>query len=183
MTFMNKLKERVCAIIDENRELICDIGNQIYRNPELGYKEIQTSQLVQNTFEKFGYTYRNELAITGVKAKLNDDTTGPNICIIGELDSVVCPDHPDANKLTGAAHCCGHFAQVAAMLGCAIAFSKIKDEINPFLRQFDTDLELKLEPKITWTTVKYKKTGKKVWVAPYVKGDPSKKKGKTYVIK
>ena len=29
----------------------------------------------------------------------------------------------------------------------------------------------------------YKKTGKKVWVAPYVKGDPSKKKGKTYIIK
>ena len=43
--------------------------------------------------------------------------------------------------------------------------SKIKDEINPFLRQFDTDLELKLEPKITWTTVKYKKTGiKKVYI-------------------
>lgn len=42
---------------------------------------------------------------------------------------------------------------------------KIKDEINPFLRQFDTDLELKLEPKITWTTVKYKKTGiKKVYI-------------------
>lgn len=43
--------------------------------------------------------------------------------------------------------------------------SKIQDEINPFLRQFDTDLELKLEPKITWTTVKYKKTGvKKVYI-------------------
>lgn len=129
---MNKelLKEKVCRIIDEHREVICGIGNQIYRNPELGYKEFNTSQLVIQTMKKYGYSCRSELAMTGVKAMLKEEHQGPNICILGELDSVVCPDHPDADADTGAAHCCGHFAQIASMLGCAIAFSYIKDEID-----------------------------------------------------
>ncbi|MGI6358740.1 MAG: M20/M25/M40 family metallo-hydrolase [Bacillota bacterium] len=39
---------------------------------------------------------------------------------MGELDAVVCPEHPDAHPETGAAHSCGHNAQVAAMLGVAM---------------------------------------------------------------
>ncbi len=40
---------------------------------------------------------------------------------MGELDAVVCPGHPFADPLTGAAHACGHNGQVASMLGVASA--------------------------------------------------------------
>jgi amidohydrolase len=38
---------------------------------------------------------------------------------MGELDSIVVFDHPDANPQTGAAHCCGHNCQIAGMLAAA----------------------------------------------------------------
>ena len=41
---------------------------------------------------------------------------------MGELDAVVAPNHRCANKETGAAHSCGHHAQIASMVGAAYAF-------------------------------------------------------------
>ena len=49
---------------------------------------------------------------------------GPNICIIGEMDAVKCFRHPYADSDTGAAHACGHNAQIASMLGVAIGIVK-----------------------------------------------------------
>lgn len=43
--------------------------------------------------------------------------------MIGELDAIGCHSHPNANPVTGVAHACGHHAQMAAMIGCAIAMA------------------------------------------------------------
>lgn len=119
---MNKqvLKERVLAAIDARREEIIELGERIRQNPELGYKEHQTAALVQKVYEQLGLKYRDGLAITGSKAELPGSDHKVRLAVMGELDAVVCPDHPDANPETGAAHSCGHNAQVAAMLGMAM---------------------------------------------------------------
>lgn len=44
---------------------------------------------------------------------------GPTILILGELDSIICPEHKDANPETGAVHSCGHNVQCAALVGIA----------------------------------------------------------------
>ncbi len=124
------LKKKVCEAIDANKEKICEIGRGIYSHPELGYKETYANAVVKKTFDELGLKYEDGLGITGVKAKLKENTEGPNIAIMGELDAVVCPDHPHADPVTGAAHCCGHFAQITAMLAAAMGFSEIKDEIE-----------------------------------------------------
>jgi len=61
------------------------------------------------------------LAITGVKATLRGGRPGPTVALIGELDSLIVWDHPYVNPETGAAHACGHNAQIAGMLGAARA--------------------------------------------------------------
>ena len=124
------LKKKVCDAIDANRDKIYEIGRSIYAKPELGYKEVFASETVKKTFDELGLKYEDGLAITGVKAKLKENAEGPNIAIMGELDAVVCPDHPNADPDTGAAHCCGHFAQTAGMLAAAIGLNAVKDEIS-----------------------------------------------------
>ncbi|MEG1781678.1 MAG: amidohydrolase [Oscillospiraceae bacterium] len=124
------LKKQVCDAIDANREKICQIGRAIYVHPELGYKELFASDMVKKTFDELGLKYDEKLGITGVKAKLKDKAEGPNVAIMGELDAVVCPEHPDADKTTGAAHCCGHFGQITTMLASAFGLSAIKDSLD-----------------------------------------------------
>src|SRR2546428_362198 len=44
----------------------------------------------------------------------------PAAALLGELDALVVTGHPVADPRTGAAHACGHNAQVAGLLGAAM---------------------------------------------------------------
>jgi amidohydrolase len=114
------LKERVCQAIDEQAERIIDIGTYLLNNPELGFKEVKGAARVAKEFDQLGMEYKEGLALTGVKATLFGKSSGPTVAVIGELDALTCPAHPNADPQTGAAHVCGHNAQVAAMLGVAM---------------------------------------------------------------
>jgi len=120
------LKARVRKAIRKRAKEIVQIGDQIFRRPELGFKEFETAKLVQRTFTKLGLLYESEVAVTGVIASLEGNSKGPTISVMGELDSVLCYSHPYANKTTGAVHACGHNAQIAAMLGVAMGFVDAK---------------------------------------------------------
>ena len=118
------MKEKIIEAIDNLRNEIIEIGDYVLKNPEMGYKEYKTAELVKTVFDKLGIEYRDKLALTGVKGELCGNGEGPNICIIGEMDAVKCFGHPYADSDTGAAHACGHNAQIASMLGAAIGIVK-----------------------------------------------------------
>ncbi len=117
------MKQAVCAAIDENRDEIIEIGRKVYQSPELGFKEWKTAALVEKAFARLGLEYQKGLAITGVKSRLKGAQSGPCVAVLGELDAVVCPGHIFADPITGAAHACGHNAQIASMLGAAMGLT------------------------------------------------------------
>ncbi|MBQ4110105.1 MAG: amidohydrolase [Clostridia bacterium] len=126
------LKQRIFDAIEKNKEHIFDCGEKILKNPELGFKEFKTAELVKKEFEALGIPYTDNLAVTGVKATLKGRSHKRNICIIGEMDAVKCFGHPDADRETGAAHSCGHNAQIASMLAAAYGLKKsgVMDELD-----------------------------------------------------
>ncbi|GHV37208.1 amidohydrolase [Spirochaetia bacterium] len=124
-----ELKARAIETIDQNAEKIRAIGNEIFNNPELGFKERKTSRLVADTLKGLGLNCEEGLAITGVKAAAGNNP-GPRVMVMGELDAVVCPLHPRADSDTGAAHSCGHNSQIAAMLGAAMALTPLMDRLG-----------------------------------------------------
>lgn len=112
-----ELKQKAELSIDGHKEEIMGIARKLYENPELGYKEIYGTKEVRKIFEALGLEDIEEnIAVTGVRGTLNPDGSGPHIVVMGELDSVISPDHPDATE-GGAVHACGHNNQVAAMVG------------------------------------------------------------------
>lgn len=115
------LKRQICEAVDRRSSEIFEIGDDIMRHPELGFKEYRTAKQVAAEFGRLGLEYQDGLAITGVKATLRSGRPGPTIALIGELDSLILWDHPYADPQTGAAHACGHNAQIAGMLGAARA--------------------------------------------------------------
>jgi amidohydrolase len=116
-----ELKQRVDAAIDRRAEEIVGLGEQIRQNPELGFKEVKTARLVEETFGKLGLAPKGGLAMTGVRADVAGRAgDGPTFALLGELDALVVTGHPVADPQTGAAHACGHNAQVAGLLGAAM---------------------------------------------------------------
>src|SRR5215813_6922941 len=64
----DELKQRVFEAIDRRGDEIIGLGEQIRRQPELGFKEVKTARLVEDTFKKLGLSPRSGLAMTGVRA-------------------------------------------------------------------------------------------------------------------
>ena len=117
----HELKQRVYAAIDKRAAEIIGLGEQIGRHPELGFKEVKTARLVEETLGRLGLAPKSGLALTGVRADVAGRAgAGPTFALLGELDGLVVTGHPVADPQTGAAHACGHNAQVAGLLGAAM---------------------------------------------------------------
>jgi len=123
----DELKRRIFEAIDSRADEIIGIGERILKNPEMGFKEVKTAALVHETFQRLGLESRTGLAMTGVRADVRGRAgEGPTFALLGELDGLRVTGHPQADPATGAAHACGHNAQVAGMLGAAMGLVDAK---------------------------------------------------------
>ncbi len=120
MTTKDDVKRAVCEAIDRQTERIIALGDSIRRSPELGFKEFKTARLVEETLRGLGLSPRAGLALTGVRAEARGAKDGPTFALLAELDGLVVAGHPVADPQTGAAHACGHNAQIAGLLGAAM---------------------------------------------------------------
>ena len=120
-----ELKVALCAAIEKRLEDIRAIGLSIAEEPELGYKEVKTSAKVQEAFDRLGIAYETGFGVTGVKARLAGAGHRRTVALLGELDAIVCREHPMSDPVTGAAHCCGHNVQIANLVAVAMAVKDV----------------------------------------------------------
>ena len=116
--------ERIKNSVEKHRELILAAERYIWANPETGYKEFKTTAYLKEKYEALGYKLDCPEDITGFVTEIDTGRPGPTLLILGELDSVICPNHPESDPVTGAVHSCGHNAQSAALLGIAAALTE-----------------------------------------------------------
>lgn len=114
--------QRILRLIDVHKDQIIAFAEDIAAHPEPGYEEFCTAGKTAEVLKNLGYKVTEHLVRTGVKGT-KSIKEGPSLTVIGELDAIGCHSHPNANPVTGVAHACGHHAQMAAMIGCAIAMA------------------------------------------------------------
>lgn len=120
---ITQIKNKILSFADEGEKWIKSLAQEVYNNPEGGFTEEKCSALVRKAFDELQIKYEYPVAVTGVKATLKGKSSNFNLCIIGEMDAIMSPDHPDVAK-NCLVHACGHSAQVGAMLGAAYALKK-----------------------------------------------------------
>ena len=125
-----ELKDQACAAIDAKRDEIITFGKACRACPELGYAEHKTSALAKAQLISFGAKDICPIAITGQKGWIRGKNHNASIMVLGELDAVIAPNHPAANPETGAAHACGHAAQLAVLAGCAAGIATVAEHLD-----------------------------------------------------
>lgn len=120
MPSREELKRKVFEEIDSHADEIINLSQTILNNPEPGFREVKTSQLVAGKFAELGIPFRAGLALTGVRAELLGGSAGPTMALLGELDSLIVNEHPYADPQTNAAHACGHHCQIGMLFGATI---------------------------------------------------------------
>jgi amidohydrolase len=166
---MNKqnLKAVLLESIEGNKSEIIRIGEEIYKNPETGFKEFNTEKIVMNSFRDLGMDFKKIQEYPGLKATIDTGREGPGVAIVAEMDSVICREHPDCNLETGAVHACGHNAQIAAMLGA------LKSIINTGITQYlSGKLHFIAVPAEEYIEVAYRMQLREKGVLKYLGGKP-----------
>ena len=147
----NEMKRKIWKAVDEQRSEIERIARTLYEHPELGYKENFGTEFVAKELEALGLEVETGIAVTGVRARSSKTSSGPRIAIMGELDSIIMPDHPAADKTTGAVHACGHHLQIGAMMGAAIGLVR-----SGILEQLDGVIEFLAVPAEEYVELGYR---------------------------
>jgi len=115
---------KIFDTVEKYRGKILEAEKFLWEHPETGYREWKSSAYLESEFEKLGYDLVKAGNIPGFYTDLDTGIKGPKILVLGELDSLICNEHPNADKETGAVHACGHNAQGAALLGIAAALKE-----------------------------------------------------------
>lgn len=118
------IKKLLCDTVDSMRDEIKGFADDVATHAELGFFEERTSRKLGDALENLGLNVTRGLARTGLRADMAGGSEGPRVAVIGELDGIVCRQHPQAVQETGASHSCGHNLQISAVYAAAAALVK-----------------------------------------------------------
>jgi amidohydrolase len=132
MAHIEDLKSKTIAELDAMQEHLFTISDTIHRNPEIGFQEVQTSQLFISEMQKQSFKITRGIAglQSAFKAVTSGRSQGIQIAFLAEMDA-----------LPGLGHACGHNIIGTASVGAAIALSKVLSEMDGTIIVFGTPAE------------------------------------------
>jgi amidohydrolase len=98
---------------------------EIHRHPELGFREMVTSEKAAKVLSELGWRVRRGVGKTGVLADFGQGT--PMIAIRADMDALPIQeanDTPYVSQNPGVMHACGHDAHTAMALGAAALLAR-----------------------------------------------------------
>lgn len=129
--------ESVSTAIDGDRARLEAIFKDIHQNPELGFMETRTADIVAKELRALGFEVKTGIAQTGVVGILRNGA-GPTVMYRADMDANAVEEAtglPYESKVRAerggeevpVAHMCGHDAHVTWMLGAAKALAGMRD--------------------------------------------------------
>lgn len=115
------------------QEELVEIRRQIHRNPELGFEEWETAELIHRKLKGLGLQVRGGIAKTGITALLQGNEEGGTVALRADMDALPLQEQNDVpykSLKPGIMHACGHDAHVAMLIGAV----KILAPLRPKLR-------------------------------------------------
>lgn len=123
----NKIKELAAKYKDE----FIEVRRHLHANPELSFKEFETSKYVQDKLASWNIPYQI-MATTGVVGLIKG--RNPNkrvIALRADMDALPIKELNDIDyrsKFDGLMHACGHDVHTTCLLGAAKILNELKDE-------------------------------------------------------
>ena len=129
-----------------NEKELLELGNKLFKCPELGYKEFKTKKILTDYLTAKGFKIEGECFETAFKVSIGKGKL--HIGLIAELDAIPTLGHKYANKNdNNAAHACGHSSQCTIMAGVISALKETK---------FNGKVTLFFTPGEEYTDIKYR---------------------------
>ncbi len=128
----DQLKTQASTSIQSNYDQYKNMAFQIWDYAEVGYKEVKSSALLQQTLKENGFTVETGVAGIPTAFVATYGSGQPVIAILAEFDALPglsqtnAPEKTSAGKDAG--HACGHHLFGVASVASGIAIKKLIEE-------------------------------------------------------
>lgn len=114
---LGKLKEEIGRYLEEHAGILCDMSDEIFDDPELGFEEVRASKKLSDFLISQGFEVEVGYAglATAFRAVWKHGEGGPNLGLLCEYDALPM------------GHACAHHLQGPSTIGAALA---IKDLVK-----------------------------------------------------
>ncbi len=119
--------------IEKLKPEIIKIRRFLHMNPELSYKEYQTSKLIASKLLSLGLEVKTGIAKTGLTALLSGNQQGFTVALRADMDALPIQeltDVPYRSLNPGIMHACGHDIHTSIALGTAMVLNGLKQKIR-----------------------------------------------------
>ncbi len=121
MTDYKNLKAVVIETVDKKRDLLEEIAQYLYDNPELGSEEFLAFEKLTEILEEEGFDIEKGVydMPTAFVARIKSKSSGPKVAVLAEYDA-----------LPGVGHGCGHNLIAASALGAGIGAKEVIHKLS-----------------------------------------------------
>ena len=125
---INKIKK----IANLNFERIVESRRHLHQNPELSFKEFNTSKYIQDFLRENNISFKSGILKTGVIAEIpGENPSSKEIILRADIDALPIQEINKVNYRSvndGIMHACGHDVHTASLLGTALILKELKSE-------------------------------------------------------
>jgi amidohydrolase len=129
--------ERIKQIVNENFSELVATRRHLHSNPELSFKEFETTTFLKSKLQAKGYDLK---AITETGGYIDIEGKNPSkktIAIRGDIDALPIVEQNAVeykSKNEGVMHACGHDVHTTCILGAVHILDQLKDEFEGTVR-------------------------------------------------
>jgi hippurate hydrolase len=125
------IKEQIQNLAASYSSEMIEVRHHLHRNPELSFKEFETSKFIQQQLAAIGIPY-HVLANTGVVGIIKGRNADKRVVALrADIDALPITEENNidyASQNTGVMHACGHDVHSACLLGAAKILNQLKHE-------------------------------------------------------
>ena len=129
--FYCMIKQRIQQLAKTYASEFISIRHHLHENPELSYKEFETSAFVQQKLKEWGIPFEVK-ATTGAVGLIKGKNFGKQVTALrADMDALPITEENNVDyksKNTGVMHACGHDVHTTCLLGAAKILNELKDE-------------------------------------------------------
>ncbi|WP_294150012.1 amidohydrolase [uncultured Clostridium sp.] len=122
------VKENICKFVEEKKDLFIGVSEQVWENPELGFEEFKSSDIIIDALIREDFQVERGIAGIGTAFRGTFGHGSPVIGFLGEYDALPSLSQQAMTAVKrpvsegAAGHGCGHNALGAGSLAAAVAF-------------------------------------------------------------
>lgn len=130
-----RLKDRILELTEKYVPYMIETRRYLHQYPEVSYQEFETTKFIKKELDSMGISYESPLETGCIGILKGGKPSDRVIALRADIDALPMDEEGDAkaefmSKNEAAAHCCGHDAHTANLLGAAKILKDLKEEIE-----------------------------------------------------